>query len=51
MSILSPVQQNLHYGFERQKGLTKTEHALEEISCVSRESNAGPIDGNDGFYH
>ena len=19
--------------------------------CVSRESNAGPIDGNDGFYH
>ena len=19
--------------------------------CISRESNAGPIDGNDGFYH
>ena len=19
--------------------------------CASRESNAGPIDGNDGFYH
>jgi hypothetical protein len=19
--------------------------------CTSRESNAGPIDGNDGFYH
>jgi len=21
------------------------------LFCVSRESNAGPIDGNDGFYH
>ena len=20
-------------------------------NCASRESNAGPIDGNDGFYH
>ncbi|KAI0551442.1 hypothetical protein F4679DRAFT_139965 [Xylaria curta] len=19
--------------------------------CISRESNTGPIDGNDGFYH
>ena len=27
-------------------------HKLEESEkCVSRESNAGPIDGNDGFYH
>ncbi|KAK4155662.1 hypothetical protein C8A00DRAFT_41758 [Chaetomidium leptoderma] len=23
----------------------------EQKQCVSRESNAGPIDGNDGFYH
>jgi len=22
----------------------------KESVCVSRESNAGPIDGNDGFY-
>ena len=19
--------------------------------CISRESNTGPVDGNDGFYH
>ena len=23
----------------------------QQQKCVSRESNAGPIDGNDGFYH
>ncbi|KAK4040824.1 hypothetical protein C8A01DRAFT_45933 [Parachaetomium inaequale] len=23
----------------------------QQKQCVSRESNAGPIDGNDGFYH
>ena len=23
----------------------------EKPKCASRESNAGPIDGNDGFYH
>ena len=20
-------------------------------SCIDRESNPGPVDGNDGFYH
>ena len=28
-------------------------HEIEviDIKCISRESNTGPIDGNDGFYH
>ncbi|KAK4143469.1 uncharacterized protein C8A04DRAFT_12335 [Dichotomopilus funicola] len=25
--------------------------SMIDKECVSRESNAGPIDGNDGFYH
>jgi len=28
-----------------QQSLTKGQ------KCISRESNTGPIDGNDGFYH
>ena len=29
----------------------KRKNESEKKTCVSRESNAGPIDGNDGFYH
>jgi len=29
----------------------KEEGKRKPKECVSRESNAGPIDGNDGFYH
>ncbi len=39
--------------------ISEHRHAVDEDDrggkrrqkCVSRESNAGPIDGNDGFYH
>ena len=31
--------------------LKKDTTAAKAMRCVSRESNAGPIDGNDGFYH
>ncbi len=31
--------------------LRLSSRTTEEPKCVSRESNAGPIDGNDGFYH
>jgi len=48
----------LHCGWCDQKGGREHEAKKEELkrgsrifSCVSRESNAGPIDGNDGFYH
>ena len=32
----------------KEKGI---KYVLKVKKCVSRESNAGPIDGNDGFYH
>jgi len=31
------------------KRLNKKEKMV--FRCISRESNTGPIDGNDGFYH
>ena len=33
------------------KFLNQNEKKKEKKNCASRESNAGPIDGNDGFYH
>ncbi|KAK0723939.1 hypothetical protein B0T21DRAFT_372810 [Apiosordaria backusii] len=27
------------------------ERRYPSLLCISRESNTGPIDGNDGFYH
>lgn len=34
-----------------QKKEETKEQKTKESGCISRESNAGPIDGNDGFYH
>ena len=28
-----------------------TKQKKQKENCVGRESNPGPVDGNDGFYH
>ena len=33
------------------KNETARSNKKHESKCISRESNTGPIDGNDGFYH
>ncbi|KAK0657044.1 hypothetical protein B0T16DRAFT_50919 [Cercophora newfieldiana] len=42
---LKPPQNKIEAGSKRKNT------SGDEMSCASRESNAGPIDGNDGFYH
>jgi len=34
-----------------QKKKVNNSRSCWRLACIDRESNTGPIDGNDGFYH
>ena len=48
---LSPSRMVSRSAPQEKKTSTGQPKTTRAAKCVSRESNAGPIDGNDGFYH
>ncbi len=47
----SNIKNRGHQSCNLETRINASEEREMKKKCVSRESNAGPIDGNDGFYH